>query len=114
MDFSWTHSSIDLPEFFGPVILGKRLKDWRKKEECNAPIVALTATAVNGGDFDSVSEIIEMLDLQIYPEDVLLSCIKRENIEINISKFEQDTSKSKKRSFVIEKIKGLKNTAPLN
>jgi len=93
--------------------LGKRLKDWRKKEECNAPIVALTATAVNSGDFDSVSEIIEMLNLQInpevYPEDVLLSCIKRENIEINISKLEQDTSKSKKRSFVIEKIKGLKN-----
>lgn len=84
--------------------LGKRLKDWRKKEECNAPIVALTATAVNGKDFDSVSEIIEMLDLQIYPkDDLILSCIKRENIEINISKLEQDTSKLKKKEKLKKK-----------
>ena len=88
--------------------LGKRLKDWRKKEECNAPIVALTATAVNGGDFDSVSEVIEMLDLQIYPEDdnspkddLILSYIKRDNIEIIISKIDQNLSKSQKRKFVI-------------
>jgi RecQ family ATP-dependent DNA helicase len=86
--------------------LGKRLRDWRKVKECNAPIVALTATAVNDGDFDSVSEITKKLNLN--KEEVLLSYIKRDNIEIGISKLDESLSKSKKKSFVIKKISELR------
>jgi len=87
--------------------IGKRFKKWREEENCNAPILALTATAVNSGDFDSVSDIIEILNLK--RPHVILSYIKRENINIKIEKYEPEGkyTDNKKEEFVAEKIQEL-------
>lgn len=90
--------------------IGKKFKDWRDNKYSNAPILALTATAINGGDFDSVDEIIQILNLRV--SKPILSYVKRENIEIRIEKFEPLDGRytdSKKQEFVAKRIKKLSN-----
>lgn len=89
--------------------ISKRFNKWRKQSVCNAPILALTATAVYNGDYDSVFDIIELLDLR--DPHIFLSYTKRENIEIKIEKYnpEGKYSNNKKDEFVAEKIKELIN-----
>ena len=65
--------------------IGKRLYKWRKESKTNAPILALTATAIYGGDFDSLSEIIDLLNLK--SPKVYFSYVKRENIKIIVHQY---------------------------
>lgn len=88
--------------------IGKKIKDWRKEKYLNAPILAMTATAVNGGDFDSVDEIIQILNLRI--SKPILSYVRRENIEIEIDEYDPSDGRytdSKKQEFVANRIKQL-------
>lgn len=91
--------------------IGKRFSNnWRKAKLTDAPILAITATAVNGGDFDSVGEIIKALVLKAYTQDeVILSYAKRDNIEIELSKQLEDYSKKKKEEAFVSIISELKN-----
>lgn len=63
--------------------LGDYIKRYRK--EMQFPILALTATAVWGGEFDTLNEIIKYLDFK--PEPIIYyTDIKRTNIEIDIKR----------------------------
>ena len=88
--------------------IGKRFRVWRDNVHSNAPILALTATAVNGGDYDSVGEIIDQLNLK--NPKVILSQIRRSNITIKIEKYiprNGSYNRNKKDNFVADKIKEL-------
>jgi ATP-dependent DNA helicase RecQ len=61
--------------------LGNYIKRYRK--EMKFPILALTATAVWGGEFDTLNEIIKYLDFK--PDPIIYyTDIKRTNIDIEI------------------------------
>ena len=78
--------------------LGEDLKALR--ERMDFPVMATTATAIFGGELDTVNEISSLLNLRT--PKIFMTCVRRDNISFNITNFE--LSQNAKESRTAQKI----------
>ncbi|WP_063727226.1 helicase-related protein [Kosmotoga sp. DU53] len=79
--------------------LGDEIKRFRKK--IDFPVFATTATAIWGGELDTIEEISSLLNLR--SPRVIFADVKRKNIEIKIEKFDPKEIEENE-SFTTKKI----------
>lgn len=70
--------------------LGKYIRNIRKYSQQHFPIVALTATAVYGGDNDIVFQTVESLNMRL--PKLYIGNVRRSEIHFDIKKFKYDGS----------------------
>lgn len=78
-----------------------------RKENVHFPVLILTATAIYGGEYDEIGELITSLNLSVdTQEHMYIGYGRKENIVFNIKQeFSARSDKEQKEQLVIERIK---------